>query len=142
MRFLLGLMLIFFPLKELSAQPEYLIFGKGGGIAGEVTQYRILSNGKVYKGTGKADILYSQKGKICKSDAKKIYADLMNIPDTSFHHPGNIYYFIQVPGDSADVRYTWGDPAYKVPDNLGELYRNTVGEVAKLKFKTIKKPLK
>ena len=142
MRFLPYLILIIFALPEASAQPEYLVFGKGGGLSGAVTQYRIQNNGKVYKGNGKVDILYSEKGKISKSDAKKIYADLKNIPDTSFHHPGNIYYFIQLPGDTSDKRYTWGDPAYKVPDALGELYRSAMDKIAGLKYKTLKKTLK
>jgi hypothetical protein len=142
MRYLPCLILIFFALQDVAAQPEYLVFGKGGGISGEVTQYRILRNGKVYKGTGRVDILYTQKGKIHKSDAKEIYASLMNIPDSSFHHPGNVYYFIQVTGDSADVRYTWGDPDFEVSDTLGELYRNTFVKISKLKYKNIKNPLK
>jgi len=76
MRFLPYLMLLIIALPDASAQSEYLVFGKGGGLSGAVTQYRIQSNGKVYKGNGMVDILYSQKGKIGKSDAKKIYADL------------------------------------------------------------------
>jgi hypothetical protein len=142
MKFLPYLILIFFALPDASAQSEYLVFGKGGGISGEVTQYRILNNGKVYKGTGMVDILYAQKGKIGKSNAKKIYADLKHIPDTSFHHPGNIYYFIQYPGDTSDVRITWGDPAYPVPETLSELYRSTLVKVAALTFKNLKKPVR
>jgi hypothetical protein len=79
MRFLPCLILIIFILPDASAQSEYLVFGKGGGIVGEVTQYRILNNGKVFKGSGLANILYTQKGKIGKPEAKKIYADLQNI---------------------------------------------------------------
>ena len=142
MRFLPYLILILFVLPNASAQSEYPIFGKGGGIAGEVTQYRILNNGKVYKGTGMVDILYAQKGKISRSDAKKIYADLKAMPDTLFHHPGNIYYFIQVPGDTSDVRITWGDPAYPAPDEIGELYRSTLVKIAGLTFKNLKKPVR
>jgi len=142
MRFLPYLMLLIIALPDASAQSEYLVFGKGGGLSGAVTQYRIQSNGKVYKGNGMVDILYAQKGKIGKSDAKKIYADLKNIPDTSFHHPGNVYYFIQLPGDTSDIRVTWGDPAYKVPGALGELYQSAMDKVASLKYKTVKKPLK
>jgi hypothetical protein len=88
------------------------------------------------------DIVYAQKGKIGKSDARKICADLKNLPDTSFHHPGNVYYFIQFPGDTSDIRYTWGDPAFRVPDALNELYRSSMDQVASLKFKTVKKPSK
>jgi len=141
MRFLPYLILLIFTLPEASAQSEYPIFGKGGGISGEVTQYRIEKKGKVYKGTGMADILYAQKGKIRKSDAKKIYADLKVIPDTSFHHPGNIYYFIQVPGDTSDIRVTWGDPAYPAPEALIELYRSTLVKIAGLTFKNLKTPV-
>jgi hypothetical protein len=142
MRFLPCLILLIFTLPNGSAQSECLIFGKGGGLSGSVTQYMIQSNGKVYKGSGMVDILYSQKGKISKPDAKKIYADLKSIPDTSFHHPGNVYYFIQLPGDTPDKRYTWGDPDFKVPDALGKLYQSAMDKVAGLKYKTVKKPLK
>lgn len=142
MRFLPYLILILFVLPNASGQSEYPIFGKGGGIVGEVTQYRILNNGKVYKGTGMADILYAQKGKISRSDAKKIYADLKAMPDTLFHHPGNIYYFIQYPGDTSDIRVTWGDPAYPAPEAISELYRSTLVTIAGLTFKNLKKPLR
>jgi hypothetical protein len=142
MRFLPYIILITFALPYACAQSEYLVIGKGGGLSGAVTQYRIQSNGKVYKGNGMVDILYSQKGKIGKPDAKKIFADRKNIPDTSFQHPGNVYYFIQLPGDTSDIRYTWGDPAYEVPDALGKLYQSAMDKVAGLKYKTLKKPLK
>jgi len=144
MKFLPYLILILFfsAQPELSAQPEYLVFGKGGGLAGGVTQYRLLSSGKVYKGSGMVDVLYAQKGKIGKSDAKKILEDLKNLPDTTFNHPGNVYYFIQFPGDTADIRYTWGDPDYQVPDALNELYRISTDQVARLTYKTLKNPLK
>lgn len=142
MRSLAYLILIIFALPDASAQSEYLVFGKGGGLTGDVTQYRVATNGKVYKGTGMTDILYAQKGKISKSDAKKIYAELKNIPDTSFHHPGNIYYFIQFPGDTSDVRVTWGDPEFPVSETLSELYRSTLVKIASLPFKNLKKPVR
>jgi hypothetical protein len=142
MRFLPYLLLLIIALPDACAQSEYLVIGKGGGLSGAVTQYRIQRNGKVYKGNGNVDILYSEKGKIRKSDAKKFYADLKNIPEPSFHHPGNVYYFIQSPCDTSDLRYTWGDPAYKVPDALGKLYQSVMNKVASLKYKTVKKPLK
>jgi len=142
MKFLPYLVLIIIALPDASAQSEYLVFGKGGGLSGAVTQYRMLSNGKVYKGSGLTEILYTQKGKIGKSNAKKICTEIKNIPDTLFHHPGNVYYFIEVPGDTAVIRYTWGDPDYKVPDILGELYRSAMEQVSGLSYKTVKKPIK
>jgi hypothetical protein len=142
MKFLSYLILIILSMPDSQAQSDYLVFGKGGGISGEVTQYRILKNGKVYRGTGRVDILFTQKGKIGKPDVKKICSDLKKFPDSSFHHPGNMYYFIRFPGDASDIDFTWGDPAFAIPEALGELYRDTFVKISKLKYKALKKPIR
>ncbi|MBN1416727.1 MAG: hypothetical protein JW973_16635 [Bacteroidales bacterium] len=142
MRFLpCMIVLLIIPLHML-AQPECLVFGKGGGIAGTATLYKILDNGKVYKGSGRVNILFTQQGKIPKSEAKRLYHDIRNLPDTTFSYPGNVYYFVQVIGDSTVHEYTWGAREFDVPDTLGSLYESAMNKLASLRYKKIKKPFK
>jgi hypothetical protein len=142
MRFIALLLCFAFPLVYINAQSRYLVIGKGGGISGEVTYYKILNKGKVYKGSDRAEMSFASKSKISKADAKKIYSDLKSITDSSFSHPGNMYYFVTITGEGPEISYTWGDSGFKVPDGVGELYRAAMAKVAKLTFKELKDPVK
>jgi hypothetical protein len=138
------LMLLLFPGITFTAcaQHDYLVFGKGGGISGEVTEYVILHNGKVLKGSGNAVINFTQRGKIRKSHTRKLYSEFENVDDTSFSHPGNIYYFIKRVGENTERKFTWGDTGYEVSEQVSSLYRNTMFKLSGLTFKPVKKPVK
>ena len=124
------------------SQHDYLVFGKGGGISGEVTEYVILHNGKVYKGSGSAEINISYRGKIRKSDTRKLYKEFEDIADTSFSHPGNMFYYIKKVGENTEYKYTWGDTGFEVSDQVRNLYRNTMVKLSGLTFKPVKKSVK
>lgn len=133
--FLFAFLLVAF---QACAQHETLVIGKGGGIAGLVIQYKLTEKGKVYKGTGTVDIDYTLCSKIKKSEARKLFEEIKGIPDTAFHHPGNIYYFIQKCNESDTVRYTWGDTEFEAPEPMGTLYKNTMSRFSDLEFKQVK----
>jgi len=126
---------------QACAQPDYLVIGKGGGFSGEVLQYRISPGGKVYKGSGLADIRYTLKGKIRRSEARKLFDDMANIKDSTFHHPGNMYYFIHKVGNDCKTEYTWGENGYEVAGSLKTIYINTIGRLSEVDFKPVKKPV-
>lgn len=141
MRSLLFLLSIFLLASQACAQHEYLVIGKGGGISGEVLQFRISHKGKVYKGTGIADIQYAMTAKIKKSEARKIFVEFGSIQDSSFHHPGNLYYFIHKVGEGCKTEYTWGEQGFEVPENLTILYKNSMSRLSGLSYKPVKKPI-
>jgi len=51
---------------------------------------------------------------------------------------GNIYYFIQYPGDTSDIRVTWVSDLSGT-EAISELYRSTLVTIAGLTFKNLKK---
>jgi len=138
MRLLPFLFVFVFTLPNASCQSEYLVLGSGGGFTGVATQYKITKKGKVYKGTGVLGITYTREGKIKKSDARKLLKEADSLSDTTFCHPGNIYYYIQKPGENDTLTYTWGEVHFEVPEPAGMLYKNAMGRIADLTFKPIK----
>jgi hypothetical protein len=132
------LFLIFF---QACAQPDYLIFGKGGGFSGNVMQYRITHKGKIYKGSGLVDIRYTLAGKIKRSEAKKVFDEMNSIHESAFHHPGNVYYFIRKVNEEYTTEYTWGENGYEVSESIRILYKNAMNRFSEIHFRTLKKPI-
>jgi hypothetical protein len=141
MRSLLFFSSFIFIASQACAQHEYLVIGKGGGFSGEVLQYRISPGGKVYKGSGLADTRYALKGKIKKSEARKLFKDMDSIQDSTFHHPGNVYYFIQKIGKDCKTEYTWGENGYEVAEPIKTIYQNAISRLSDVDFKPVKKPV-
>jgi len=141
MRSLLFLLSIIFIASQACAQHEYLVIGKGGGFSGEVLQYRISPGGKVYKGSGLADIRYALKGKIKRSEARKLFKDMDSIQDSTFQHPGNLYYFIQKIGKDCKTEYTWGENEFKAPESIKTIYKNIMSRLSEVDFKPVKTPV-
>jgi len=94
-------------------------FGEGGGFTGAVTEFEIHTNGDVFKNNSLSKE-HTKIKTLAKSDLKEIQNDINKIPVDaySFNHPGNIYYFIET--DSKKV--TWGDPTFKEPKEVKQLY--------------------
>jgi hypothetical protein len=123
----------------LSAQADYIVFGKGGGFTGAVTAYKVFQDGKVQKGSGLIEIDYSCTGKIKKSKAKKIFTNLDAIEIKPFNHPGNLYFFISFFRDGNEIKYTWGSVDYEAPEAITTLYNEAVSQLSKLDFNSEKK---
>ncbi|MBN2763516.1 MAG: hypothetical protein JXR41_10525, partial [Bacteroidales bacterium] len=62
--------------------------------------------------------------------------------DSSFHHPGNLYYFIRIIDNECTTEYTWGENGYKVPEMIGVFYKETINRLSDLPYKPVKKPVK
>ncbi len=126
---------------QACAQSDYLVFGKGGGFTGDVLQYKITPRGKIYKGSGLAEIRYTLAGKIKRSEARKLFEEVNSISDSAFHHPGNVYYFIRQADDMGTIEYTWGEPGFTVNEAIRTLYKNTMSRLSETTYKTLKKPV-
>ena len=120
----------------LSAQEKYLVFGKGGGVAGMANVYKVYLNGEVQKGSGMVELNYLQHSKIKKSAAKKMFCRISKLEITSFNHPGNMYYFIVFFENDKAIKYTWGAADFKAPEELTGLYNDAVSQLSKLDYNT------
>ncbi len=99
-----------------------IIFGKGGGFAGTVSEHCIFENGTVFKGTGLIEKTYEKKGKLSNEIMEQLLANLetLKIADQKFNRPGNLYSYIEIKngGTSTTHRITWGDPQIPVSKNV------------------------
>jgi hypothetical protein len=119
------------------AQGEYILFGSGGGITGQVSAYKIYTNGKVLKGKGKLEITYSETGKIKKKEARQIFKDVSKTLNTPFSHPGDMYYFIQKVSEGSDQKYTWGSADYEVSEAIGNIYNSVMKKLSSTSYKQL-----
>jgi hypothetical protein len=115
-------------------QEDYIIFGKGGGITGEVNAYKLFRNGKILKGKGIAEINFNEESKIRKKEARRIFQKIDSLTHEPFNQPGNMYYFIEKSIDNSLQKYTWGSADYQVDEGLKELYRDTFKRLLSLEF--------
>lgn len=113
-----------------------LVFGKGGGITGEVVAYHLFENGIVFKSQGLAEKAYDKFGKISPEMTTQIFDNYhtLNLEGISFTHPGNIYYFIEWKKGNASHKITWGDSEHKVHKNATLCYNLLNHQISNLKI--------
>jgi hypothetical protein len=121
-----------------NAQETCLIFGSGGGISGISTTYKVLANGKVFKGSGRIEIKYTEVSKIKKKQAQKLFEALNTIKIEPFNHPGNMSYFIIIGEGNSGTKFLWGSNDFVVPKELEDLYRESTSKLSKLKYTPVK----
>lgn len=130
--------LFFIVCSLLQAQESYVVFGSGGGFTGIANVYKVDKNGNVLKGSARIDTNYTDAGKIKKSQAKKLFCKMNKVATTPFNHPGNMYYFISYFHNDKEIKYTWGENDFKVPEEIITLYRETVSKLSKLEYSPVK----
>lgn len=127
---------------EARAQDQVVIVGSGGGFTGATTAYKITSKGEVLKGSGVAEIKYTECAKIKKSKAKKIIDEASReaLLIKEFNHPGNMYSFLSIEKEKEEqTRLTWGDKNTPAPEKIRQLHADIMKTVGSLRYKTIKK---
>jgi hypothetical protein len=100
-----------------------IVWGSGGGITGKEVSFSITENGQIFK---KQDMnsgfleYASVKSKVAKAmfDAAKE----LNLNEISLNMPGNMYYFLEVPGADKPIRITWGDAQTEVPQKIKDFH--------------------
>jgi uncharacterized lipoprotein YehR (DUF1307 family) len=120
-------------------QGDALIAGSGGGFTGMANAYKIFTDGKVYKGSGVAEIQYTACAKIRKAKAKKlIHRATQTLKDAGeFNAPGNQYYFLTIILQEKETKVTWGAPDRPTPGALKDLYQEVQGIAARLTYRPI-----
>jgi hypothetical protein len=119
------------PVSHAREVPERtLIFGKGGGFSGGNEQYTLHHNGQVYwrqqaspTDTTAAPQLLTT---LSASQTKAFFAqaDKTGMTRVTYHHPGNLYYFVdyQDAHKNIQARITWGDKTKTFPPKTKALY--------------------
>lgn len=138
--FFLLLISMIFVFASVFAQDKHVTIGSGGGITGTATVFKITPTGKVYKGSGLANITYAECGKISKSRAKKIIKSVTQHVQNAgtFDHPGNMYYFFTTSVGATPQKITWGDASHPVKEDTQKLYTEIQSVVSSLKYKPVK----
>ncbi len=133
----LSISLFFIVLVHASyAQERYLLIINGGGFTGAAIAYKINLDGKVLKGSGLAEISYTEESKLKKCAVKRYFkrarALMKSFPD--FNHPGNLYSSIVLHEKETDRKITWGDTNHAVPEDAKKLYQKINTALTKVKF--------
>ena len=122
----------------IAAQDKFITLGSGGGFAGTTTVYKVTPKGKVFKGAGIGDVEFSMCGKIRKTKARQIVKRVADeVTESSFDHPGNLFYFISYTEDNNERTFKWGDANHPVQEDVKKLYDEVLASINGIRFKPI-----
>ena len=101
---------------------DQLVFGSGGGFTGMVKELTVLPNGQLFKGFGPQP---DEQEKIKRRKAKKLFkkAAKLDLINTKFNKPGNMYYFIRYKQGDQVNEITWGREKDKMNDAMDSLFQ-------------------
>ena len=114
---------------SVSGNSNCIYFGKGGGFTGQLFEYSICTNGKMYK---KENGVLKFWGSVPENIKQQIFTNYNNlqIQTLNLNNPGNTYYFIGYQQQGSSIhKITWGNaPA---PDKEISLFYNMMLETVK-----------
>ena len=107
-----------------------IIFGSGGGFANLVNEYRLLENKKLYHKRS-TDSTFTELGKQNTDTVRILFGKIKVLFEdtTTFHKPGNIYYFIKLRKESHSQEIIWGGSKENTPIKAKELYKELMNLV-------------
>ena len=122
---ILGVLLVFQiacssqPKSSLSSEKDQLIFGRGGGMSGEIKSHILMNNGQLYATSS----LYTDTVHIADIELKVIrrifdQVDSLQFAALDFQHPGNRYYFVR----HQQQEIVWGSDDNPPPAAVKQLY--------------------
>lgn len=103
---------------------KQLIFGRGGGISGEVNTYTLLENGQVFynnsltKENSEIKSIRRKEAVLCFQKM-----DSLKLSEMNFDHPGNMYYFLEEVNGEERYRVTWGSNDHEVSSECKDFYK-------------------
>lgn len=104
---------------------DQLIFGSGSRFSGRIDTYTLLKNGQVFRQLYTDSSLQELKP-LSRREAADIFKEVGNLQlfKLDIEQPGNLYYFIELAGKTANSRVTWGSGSYLPPQGIAFLYRD------------------
>ncbi|MGC3947341.1 MAG: hypothetical protein QM762_22965 [Chryseolinea sp.] len=117
------------------AAQDYILLTKGGGVTGNTSVFRISSSGDVAKGSGIAEVQYSEFAHLRKARTKKFFRKTRALlKEHSFNNPGNMYTSITMVEGDKDEKIVWGDTAHQPPKDVQKLYQKIEASLNRLTF--------
>lgn len=114
--------------KELYVDnPQTLSFGSGGGFTNQSIEYRLYSDGKLWKFKGlenDSSLLKQMK----KGDTKKIFNEAykLGLDTLKLNSPGNISYFINIKSKTLDNKIIWANGNSQTQSEIIEFYKTLI----------------
>lgn len=107
-----------------TAAPNDIIFGSGGGITGQYTEYRVHNDGTIERKNFTTEA-YEPYAKADRNDVLPLFAELdrLALQDVRFSHPGNMTKYIEVHDGTAVNRVKWGDPNAPVRPDIEAFFK-------------------
>ncbi|MFK7810854.1 MAG: hypothetical protein AB8B59_00070 [Maribacter sp.] len=101
-----------------------LIFGRGGGVTGEVTTYTLLENGQLFYHNSLTKENTEMKS-LSKKEATSCFQkmDSLKLSEMNFNYPGNLYYFLEEVNGDEKYRVTWGSTDHEISEECQEFYK-------------------
>lgn len=101
-----------------------LVFGRGGGISGEINTYTLLENGQFFYNNS-----FTKENAEIKSLTKKEATSyfqkmaVLQLSEMNFNHPGNLYYFLEEVNGGERHRVTWGSNDHTISEKCKAFYK-------------------
>ena len=117
--------------KSLQTLPkDQIIFGRGGGMSGEVQSHILMDNGQLYA-TSSLFADTTHLADLAPESTKKLFEQLdsLHLAQLNFQHPGNRYYFIK----HQQQKVVWGARDTLPPPIVQRLYDSLQSFVPKQK---------
>jgi len=116
------------PQKEIYVNnPKTLSFGSEGGFTNQRTEYRLQSDGKLWKlkSLEKDSSLVKQ---LKKKNTKKVFEETfkLGLDTLKLNSPGNMSYFIQIKSKTIDNKIVWANDGSQSNSVLYEFYKSLV----------------
>lgn len=109
---------------------DQIVFGQGGGMAGEIKTYTLLENGQLFVHssiTKQSEELNPQDSERAKEFFTKL--DGISFNSIQFTHPGNRYYFLGRKTEQGEHRTVWGSEDHNAPDPIQDIYRQLIATI-------------
>lgn len=104
-----------------------IVFGQGGGMAGEVKTYTLLENGQLFVHSSITKQSEELKA-IDPERANNFFTKLDGLSFNSilFDHPGNRYYFLGRKTEQGDHQTVWGSENHTAPGQIKDIYKELI----------------
>ncbi len=107
-----------------------IVFGKGGGFTGAVTEYILLENAQLFEHPFLQDSLVTMeamKKKTCKQAFKTL--DKIDKSKLGVQEPGNLYYFLHYHDGENHYETTWGAAKYTIDPEVKSIWDQLMAEI-------------
>jgi hypothetical protein len=104
--------------------PQSLSFGSGGGFTGQTVEYKLQSDGKLWKYRSmEKDSSWLEQLK--KKQTKKVFkqAYQLGLDTLMLNKPGNMNHFIRLKSKTLDNKIVWAKDSKQVSNEIAEFYK-------------------